>query len=288
MRAVHRGPPFRAPRNMPLSPHNLRVAVKTHAGNHHRRVHAFVKRSWTTFMPPDTVRYYSNAYDPTLPARNMKVRNVPKGHGEKLFKALHDMWDAYEEDEEVEWFLVVDDDTVLNVPALLGVLERYDSREPVHLGQMWGRRHQYLRNVSVGNPVQRTDLVGMDERYDFHGFGAGAVFSRPALELFVDYVEEMEPDRARLDYCARPDPDTMDDVWIGQCMGHLGVPVVHVDGMFSLWSDKYHSEQLAARDVISLHGGPARMDGAFDVEHVFDVYRIMLAQHRDSQRFGFH
>ena len=100
--------------------------------------------------------------------------------------------------KKTKWFMFVDDDTWVNVPALLSYLQLFDHRVSLSLGYLWD------------------DLWISD--WSFHSGGAGVVFSQPA---FVSVVPAM--------YSAVcPFAGTNDVTWM-RCEKRKGVTKIHSD-----------------------------------------------------------
>jgi hypothetical protein len=103
--------------------------------------------------------------------------------------------------KRVKWNMFVDDDTCLNVPALLSYLQLFDHRVSLSLGYVWD------------------DL--WESRWSFHSGGAGVVFSQPAFVSVVPAIYSKE--------C--PFAGNNDVTWM-HCQKRRGVPKIHSDRFF--------------------------------------------------------
>ena len=110
----------------------------------------------------------------------------------------------------VKWFMFVDDDTWVNVPALLSYLQLFDHRASLSLGYVW-------------------DDLWMSS-WSFHSGGAGVVFSRSAFVSMVPAIYSEE--------C--PFHAYNDVTWM-RCQKRKGVTKIHSD-RFSPGAVPLHGE----------------------------------------------
>lgn len=124
------------------------------------------------------------------------------------------------------WYVVTDDDTLLNVPRLLEVLDSHNDSKAIYLGERYGWAH---REESEGNNYITT--------------GGGMALSYPAL--------------ARLQACTACTchrPNSPDDMMLGSWFTSLQVYAVHEEGFHQAEPHNYHDEVLRCSDPpISFH-----------------------------------
>ena len=98
----------------------------------------------------------------------------------------------------VKWFMFVDDDTWVNVPALMSYLQLFDHRASQSFGYIW----------------DNTGVLG----WSFHSGGAGVVFSQAAFVSMVPAI------------CSKECPfDHANDVTWMRCQKRMGVTKIHSD-----------------------------------------------------------
>ena len=88
---------------------------------------------------------------------------------------------------EKKFYVINDDDTLMNIDALLRVLNSYDHTKPYYIGERYGQGH--------------TTWPG----YDYVTMGGGVALSRAALKM-----------RNRCSSCKCSSPDTPDDMMFGE------------------------------------------------------------------------
>ena len=103
--------------------------------------------------------------------------------------------------KKTKWFMFVDDDTWVNVPALLSYLQLFDHRASMSLGYIW----------------DNTGVPG----WSFHSGGAGVVFSQPAFVSVVPAIYSNE--------CPF---DAANDVTWMRCQKRKGVTKIHSDRFY--------------------------------------------------------
>ena len=117
----------------------------------------------------------------------------------------------------LQWAVLVDDNSIVDAPRLLGRLDSVDSAEPLYLGDFGAYTH--FSQDQMPTDVARGDLwngSAWDRQPPFACGGSGSVFSRAAL-LQMD-----------LDGCARRySPLCMQSDWmLGRCARDYGVVAV--------------------------------------------------------------
>jgi UDP-glucose:O-linked fucose beta-1,3-glucosyltransferase len=203
----------------PVRAGNVVFAVKTHEGNHHSRI-PVLQRTWGGDAPH--LLFYSDVHDPAIPTIPVGVPNSSRGHGQKFHAIARHLMDHH---GEREWFVIVDDDTLLSVSRLLLALGSFSGRrdEPLFVGQRYGYGH---------------DLPGGG--YDYITMGGGMAMNRAGLGALL---RENEP----------PPLDTPDDMWVGLCLKKMGIAVIHDEGFHQEPPGAYPPESLAGRRTISFH-----------------------------------
>merc|ERR1719309_1500509 len=93
----------------------------------------------------------------------------------------------------LDWLVITDGDTVLSVAKLMKLLNCYDPKKPIAIGQRYGFHK-----------------ISGQEGFDYPTGGAGMIFSRAA-------VAKMDAG----EFCVCPKPDWEDDMHVGQCLNAL-------------------------------------------------------------------
>lgn len=192
------------------------VAVKTCSKFHSTRVKV-VQDTWGPLVPD--IEYVSDEVDPSLPSLVLPFTvNTESGHCNKTMAILQ----HFLEKEDKHLLVIVDDDTILSVARLAGLLYCYmEEEEPVVLGQRYGYG------------------VASGRGYSYITGGGGMIFNRAAVSL--------------LSSCPCPSEDTPDDMHIGMCARRAGIPTLHSGRMFQARPTDYPSAQLAYRKPVSFH-----------------------------------
>lgn len=124
------------------------------------------------------------------------------------------------------WYVVTDDDTLLNVPQLLEVLGSHDDSKPLYIGERYGWSH---REEHDGTNYITT--------------GGGMALSAAALAT-LDSCKE----------CVCRAPNAPDDMTLGSWFTSLRVPVIHEEGFHQSEPHNYHPQILRYSDKpISFH-----------------------------------
>ena len=215
-------PAARAP--WALSLDEVVVAVKTVEHFHKDRV-PVVKATWAGDVR--RLHFYSNAPDEAIPTIWEGVPNAARGHCGKLRAILRDLSDRYlAPGGAAQYFVVVDDDTLLSVPRLLRALAAFDPAQPVFAGERYGY------GLQAGRP-----RAG----YNYMTGGSGMILSAEALRRV-----------AACGHCRCAD-DAPDDMFLGMWMKALGVPALRVPGMHQAAPKDYHEAILTGTRHVSFH-----------------------------------
>ena len=131
-----------------------------------------------------------------------------------------------------KWLVIADDDTLLSVHKVLGVLNCYNPEKPLVIGQRYGCQ------VAEGN-----------DGYDFIAGGGGMIFSRA---MTIKIIEEKNKYGRS---CSCPSAKFADDLYLaGQCVSKSNNSlVVHNDGFHQGSPSDYTPELLQNRHLISFH-----------------------------------
>lgn len=153
------------------------------------------------------------------------THNTERGHCMKTEAIIRD-FDAKADERGLDWLVIADDDTILSPAKLIKLLNCYDPKTPVAIGQRYGF------GVAKGK-----------YGYDYPTGGSGMVFSRRLVGQMVA--------KGRSCQCHRP--DSPDDMVLGQCLASLGVTLTHAQQMHQARPEDYPMALLMAQDPISFH-----------------------------------
>ncbi|KAH8349307.1 hypothetical protein KR084_007483 [Drosophila pseudotakahashii] len=198
---------------------NIYFAIKTCAKFHKERI-AIIERTWAT--EARNRRYYSDVADVGIPTISTGIPNVQSGHCAKTLAILQLSLKDIGEQMDIRWLMLVDDDTLLSVSRLSGVLSCHNHTELMYLGQRYG----YRLHASDG--------------FNYHTGGAGIVLSLPLVKLVVER-------------CSCPSASAPDDMILGYCLQALGVAAVPIAGMHQARPQDYASELLHLQPPVSFH-----------------------------------
>nr|XP_057935008.1 beta 3-glucosyltransferase a [Doryrhamphus excisus] len=201
----------------PVNKENVFVAVKTCKKFHSERV-PVIKKTWER----DAVylEYYSDHADPALPTVNLGVPNTERGHCGKTFAILKRFLSG--DVPRTQWLVIVDDDTLISLPRLRGLLSCYSPSEAVCLGERYGY------GLSQGG-------------YSYITGGGGMVFSREAVVQLLNSG------------CKCYSNDAPDDMVLGMCLNALGIPATHSALFHQARPEDYARDFLAHQVPISFH-----------------------------------
>ncbi|XP_030555941.1 beta-1,3-glucosyltransferase [Drosophila novamexicana] len=198
---------------------HIYFAIKTCAKFHKERI-PIIERTWA----PDAMRrkYYSDVADAGIPTISTGQANVPTGHCAKTLAILQLSLKDINEQADIRWLMLVDDDTLLSVPRLSALLSCYNHTAHMYLGERYGYR------------------LYAPDGFNYHTGGAGIVLSVPLVRLMVEH-------------CSCPAASAPDDMILGYCLQALGVPAVHVPGLHQARPQDYAPELLQLNAPISFH-----------------------------------
>ncbi|KAM4547231.1 beta-1,3-glucosyltransferase [Fundulus diaphanus] len=201
----------------PVSKNNLFVAVKTCEKFHSVRV-PVVKSTWE--KDAAHLEYYSDVTDASIPTINLGVPNTERGHCGKTFAIMRRF--LSEAVPKVDWLLIVDDDTLISLPRLRHLLQCYDPKEAVSLGERYG-------------------YGLMQNGYSYTTGGGGIVLSRTAVSSLLSSA------------CSCYSDDAPDDMVLGRCFTSIGVPITHSPLFHQAQPDDYSGTRIGPQHSISFH-----------------------------------
>lgn len=232
------------------------IAVKTVEKFHSSRLQ-HIQHFWAA-QSPSEVLYLSNAnYDGVVGATvvdlspefgsavDPKIESTKQGSGhcakmEALLKYLSRHRPGR------RWYVVTDDDTLLNVPRLLKVLNSHNDSQAVYLGERYGWAH---REKYPGTNYITT--------------GGGMALSGPALKLLQ-----------ACSACTCRSPNAPDDMTLGSWFAGLDVEPTHEEGFHQAEPHNYHPDVLASADpAVSFHRFAMRLPGSATEKEKAEVCR---------------
>lgn len=203
----------------PLSSDNIFFAVKTTKKYHKDRVPIVQK---TVGKHAKHIVYYSETEDLSIPTENIGVPNTERGHCAKL-EAIIKRSVADPRAADKPWLVILDDDTIMSVPRLQKLLACYDPKEPTLLGERYG----YGLTGGFG--------------YEYITGGGSMILSRSGIEALLSSE------------CSCWEPDSPDDMWLGNCFRRLGVPLTHSSAFHQAKPNEYVPSLLAHQTPVSFH-----------------------------------
>ncbi|XP_015235560.1 PREDICTED: beta-1,3-glucosyltransferase-like isoform X2 [Cyprinodon variegatus] len=201
----------------PVSKNNLFVAVKTCEKFHSVRV-PVVKSTWE--KDAAYLEYYSDVSDDSIPTIYLGVPNTERGHCGKTFAIMRRF--LSEAVPNVDWLLIVDDDTLISLPRLRQLLQCYNPKEAVSLGEKYG-------------------YGLMQNGYSYTTGGGGIVLSRTAVSRLLSSG------------CSCYSDDAPDDMVLGRCLTSIGVPITHSPLFHQAQPDDYSGTRISPKHSISFH-----------------------------------
>lgn len=244
----------RQPFQAELSRQDIVIAVKTVSKFHASRL-PLVHELWSATSPAE-VLFLSNQAVPKVagirvvdltpefgeavdPSR--ESTELGSGHCSKM-QAILTYLHKYR--PGLRWYVVTDDDTLLNVPRLLAVLASHDDRKALYVGERYGWAH-------------REDEAGTN----YITTGGGMALSGPALA-------ELQA----CEHCQCPNPNEPDDMTLGTWLTSLPVQLVHEEGFHQAEPLNYHPEVLRFSDpAISFHRYAVRLPASAPEDEVRDT-----------------
>ncbi|CAE7243625.1 B3GLCT [Symbiodinium necroappetens] len=222
--------------SMGLSPKDVVIAVKTVGKFHQPRI-PLLKEFWADDSPSDVLYLSNQGDDGGLGAKIVDLSQEfgdmvdpskestkhGSGHCSKMLAILRYL---KKHQPQRRWYVVTDDDTLLNVPRLLRVLDSHDDKKAVYLGERYGWSH-----------------TEDHEGTNYITTGAGMALTAKALQQVVACSS-----------CTCRSPDSPDDMSLGSWFRSLGVQVTHEEGFHQSEPHNYHKDLLAVSDEpISFH-----------------------------------
>ncbi|XP_062602178.1 beta-1,3-glucosyltransferase-like [Saccostrea cucullata] len=199
----------------------LFVGVKTCEKFHTDRV-PIVKETWG--KDTKNIEYFSEKEDPDIPTISLGVPNTERGHCGKTMAMLR-RWHKDKKYAKASWFLIADDDTIINLKRLRKLLACYDPKEPVHLGEVYGYA-----------------IAKKNWGYTYITGGGGMIFSREAInQLVINGEADCHAD------------DSPDDMTLGMRYKRLDISLVHSPYFHQARPVDYSVDFLAARTPLSFH-----------------------------------
>ena len=194
-------------------------SVKTAQMFHGTRVNV-VKKTWGKY--PKNIIYYSNVTDASVPSVDCGVPNTPKGHCGKM-EAIIKFAHLQDDLKDFLWLVIADDDSIIGLSALLKMLNCYNPQDPLVLGERYG--------------------FGLMSGYGYSYItgGGSMVMSRGAIETWSAKG------------CKCPSIDSPDDMVLGNCFSHVGVPVTHSPRFHQARPNDYSSDYIDNLQPISFH-----------------------------------
>uniref|UniRef100_A0A336M264 CSON010663 protein n=1 Tax=Culicoides sonorensis TaxID=179676 RepID=A0A336M264_CULSO len=172
------------------------VGVKTCKKFHHERL-PIVLNTWGRIVPH--LRIFSDMRDEKLGTVATGVPNTEMGHCEKTIKILKllDTELSYNYSlSGIRWVVLVDDDTILSVSALVRHLSCYSPYEDLYLGERYG---YFLLN---------------EAGYNYITGGGGIVLTRSTLRKLATN-------------CTCPTIHSPDDMIIATCLSQFNIQATH-------------------------------------------------------------
>ncbi|KAI6190220.1 hypothetical protein M3Y97_00093100 [Aphelenchoides bicaudatus] len=201
-----------------ISKEQVFYAVKTYSGFHKSRI-VIVKRTWA--HQTKFIEYFSDTVDVQVPTIDLKVPNAEQGHCAKTIAILK-YFLKNEEFKHINWIVVADDDSLLNVDRLHKIINCLPTR--MILGERYGFGFEY-------------DGVG---GYDYPTGGSGFVMSRETAR-FIAYS------------CGDCSPVDLDDMHIGRCARRLNIPILHSSAFHQAQRRAYNPLYIQRIQPISFH-----------------------------------
>ncbi|EGT56187.1 hypothetical protein CAEBREN_29972 [Caenorhabditis brenneri] len=201
-----------------LSDSEIHVMIKTFEGHHKTRL-SVLKNTWTSNIP--RIEYCSDVENLEIPTVNLGVGNTERGHCVKTWAIFRRFLDV--SGEGAKWLVIADDDTLMSWKRLKKMLEIYDPRDNIIIGERYGFGF----------------IMSGESGYDYPTGGSGMIFSRSAVESILKTCPTCAADT---------DPD---DMTIGICAVTSGVPIIHEQRLHQARPQDYAPEYL--QEPISFH-----------------------------------
>ncbi|KAL3269192.1 hypothetical protein HHI36_008275 [Cryptolaemus montrouzieri] len=198
---------------------SVHFAVKT-CGKFHKDRVSVVLNTWARYA--HKINFFSDIKDDVIPTISLGIPNTESGHCGKTIASLQFLNAKIEDDSNVQWIIVTDDDTILSVSRLLQVLSCYDSKDDVALGERYG--------YEVYNSLGFNYITG----------GGGMALSRALVGKLVKS-------------CRCPSISAPDDMVLGHCIATLGVKITHSHLFHQARPVDYAPDFLVSDKHVSFH-----------------------------------
>lgn len=234
-------------------------AVKTYENFHSERLPVLLN---TWGKQTNHMRIFSNVANKSIPTISTGVTNTETGHCEKTIKILRLIEDELSSnqrlDKQINWLVLVDDDTILSVRQLALHLTCYSIDTDLYLGERYG--YMLLNNG-----------------YNYITGGGGVILSRPTLSKMVN--------------CMCPTVSSPDDMILATCLSQFGVSATH-SPLFHQARPSDYSPATIDLNTISFHKywqiDPydvyERWFKAIDDNHIHQITNQSNQRHQRYQR----
>ncbi|XP_043272238.1 beta-1,3-glucosyltransferase [Venturia canescens] len=206
----------------PVSRENIFVAVKTCQKYHTERIPVITK-TWMKHV------FHYGLFSDEMDSNVSNIYVVPhteQGHCAKTHAILQKSYKILIE-KNIDWLIIVDDDTILSMARLTRLLTCYNPSNLIAMGERYGFR---VRNST-------------NSGYDYLTGGAGIVLSKPLVRKIIE---------TRM--CDCPSPTAPDDMYIfGYCLNLIDVPPVHSPLFHQARPLDYATGYLASQEPVSFH-----------------------------------
>lgn len=172
------------------------------------------------------MRIFSNVADPLIPTIATGINNTDVGHCEKTIKILQlieaELTTNLQLAAQINWIVLVDDDTMLSVWQLARHLSCYEPGMDLYLGERYG----YMLN----DPEQG---------YNYVTGGGGVVMTRTTLTKLAAS-------------CQCPSASSPDDMILATCLSRYGVAATHLS-LFHQARPVDYAPSVLDTNTISFH-----------------------------------
>uniref|UniRef100_A0A1B6JMB4 Fringe-like glycosyltransferase domain-containing protein n=1 Tax=Homalodisca liturata TaxID=320908 RepID=A0A1B6JMB4_9HEMI len=197
---------------------NIFFAVKTCLTHHSDRV-PVVQKTWA--KDASNIEFFSDVQDDSIPTTAVGVANTVRGHCAKTLAILKLAAERVQQMPNLQWLVLVDDDTLLSVSRLQSLLSCW-AEQAVVVGERYG--------YNVHSPLG----------YNYPTGGGGMAISATLLPKLVSD-------------CRCQAADSPDDMHLGFCLARLAVPLVHSPFFHQARPVDYAPGYLATQLPVSFH-----------------------------------
>ncbi|KAL2898905.1 Beta-1 3-glucosyltransferase [Bienertia sinuspersici] len=163
---------------------------------------------WPTSTPPYRVSESTLRYKP--------YDRHPTKCAIRLFRVIAETFKETQ-DQDIRWYVMTDDDTILFVENLVGVLQKYDHTKYFYIGES-----------------SESTLSNFENTYEMAFGGGGYAISYPLAEALAKNV----------DTCIKRYPESYgSDLLMQSCVADMGVPLTHEKG-FHQKGSYHHTHKL--------------------------------------------